>query len=81
MPKNSNEIENKIEKVLDKIRPTINLDGGDVELVEVDESEGIVKVKLTGACHSCPLSTQTLQYVVERAIKAEVEGIKEVIAV
>jgi Fe-S cluster biogenesis protein NfuA len=81
MPKKSNEIEKKIEKVLDKIRPTINLDGGDVELVEVDEKEGIVKVKLTGACRSCPFSTQTLQYVVERAIKAEVKGIKEVLAV
>lgn len=81
MPKKIKEIEKKIEKVLNKIRPTINLDGGDVELIDVDEEEGIVKVKLTGACHSCPMATQTLQYVVERAIKAEIKGIKEVLAV
>jgi len=77
----NNKIQKQIEKILDKIRPTIRLDGGEVELVEVNEKEGIVKVRLTGACHSCPLSTQTLQYVVERAIKKEVEGVKEVLAV
>jgi Fe-S cluster biogenesis protein NfuA len=85
MPKNNKKIETetskKIEKILDKIRPAIRLDGGDVELVEVEEKEGIVKVKLTGACRACPLSTQTLHYVVERAIKEGISGIKEVLAV
>ena len=70
----------KIETALNKIRPMLKADGGDVELVEVT-SDGIVKVKLTGACGSCPMSQMTLKNGVEKILKEEVSEIKEVIAV
>ena len=69
----------KVEAVLNKIRPQLVADGGDVELVEV--SEGTVKVKLTGACAGCPMSTMTLQMGIERILKQEVPEVKEVVAV
>jgi len=71
----------KVEKVLEKVRPSLRFDGGDVELVDVDEKEGIVKVKLTGACRGCPMSQMTLTLGVEKAIREEVPGIKKVVAV
>lgn len=67
-------------KVLDQIRPGLQADGGDVELVEVTE-DGIVKVRLTGACGSCPMSTMTLKMGIERAMKEKVPGVKEVVQV
>lgn len=70
----------KVEKVLAKIRPALQADGGDIELVDVS-ADGVVKVKLTGACGCCPMSQMTLKMGVERAIKKEVPGVKEVIAV
>jgi len=70
----------KVEKVLAKIRPALQADGGDIELVDVTP-DGVVKVKLTGACGCCPMSQMTLKMGVERAIKKEVPGIKEVVAV
>ena len=69
----------KVEAALDKIRPTLQADGGDVELVEV--SEGKVMVKLTGACGSCPMATMTLKMGVERIVKEEVPEVKELVAV
>jgi len=69
----------KVEKVLDKIRPSLMADGGNVELVEVDGS--VVKVKLTGACGGCPMSQMTLKMGIERLIKKEIPEIKEVVAV
>ena len=69
----------KVQEALEKIRPALQNDGGDVELVEVDD--GIVKVRLVGACGSCPMSQLTLQMGVERAIKSEVPEIKQVVAV
>ena len=69
----------KVEKSLDKIRPTLQADGGDVELVEVEE--GVVKVKLTGACGGCPMSQMTLKLGIERHLKKEVPEIQEVVAV
>ncbi len=66
-------------EVLDKLRPFLQRDGGDVELVDVDG--GIVKVKLMGACGSCPSSTITLKAGIERALVEEVEGITEVVQV
>jgi Fe-S cluster biogenesis protein NfuA len=66
----------KVEEVLNKIRPTLQADGGDVELVDV--SDGVVKVKLTGACGTCPMSTMTLKMGVERILKEQIPEIKEV---
>lgn len=71
----------RVEKVLDKIRPYIQSDGGDISLVSVDETAGIVKVTLSGACGTCPSSTATLKGGVERMVKAEIPEIKEVVAV
>ncbi|HOJ83493.1 MAG TPA: NifU family protein [Bacillota bacterium] len=70
----------RVEQALSKIRPALQRDGGGVELIEVTE-EGIVKVKLTGACHGCPMATQTLKQGIERVLKQEIPSIKEVIAV
>ncbi len=66
----------QVQEVLDKLRPFIQGDGGDVELVDVED--GVVKVRLLGACGSCPASTITLKAGIERALMEEVEGIKEV---
>ena len=68
----------KVSAVLDKIRPSLQRDGGDVELVEV--KNGTVTVKLTGACVGCPMSTLTLQMGIERILKQEIPEIKKVIA-
>jgi Thioredoxin-like proteins and domains len=65
--------------VLDKLRPFLQRDGGDVELVDVEN--GVVKLRLMGACGSCPSSTITLKAGIERALLEEVEGIQEVIQV
>ncbi|AGA57066.1 MAG: NifU family protein [Thermobacillus sp.] len=65
--------------VLDKLRPFLQRDGGDVELVDVED--GVVKLRLMGACGSCPSSTITLKAGIERALLEEVEGIQEVIQV
>ena len=69
----------KVEKALDKIRPSLMADGGDVELVDVND--GVVKVRLTGACGGCPMSQMTLKMGIERILKQEVSDVKEVIAV
>ena len=69
----------KVEAALDKIRPNLMMDGGNVELVEV--RDGSVKVRLTGACGSCPMSTMTLKMGIEQMLKQEIPDIKEVIAV
>jgi Fe-S cluster biogenesis protein NfuA len=66
----------KVQEVLDKIRPSLQADGGDVELVEV--KDGIVKVRLQGSCHGCPMSQMTLKMGIERLIKEQVPGITEV---
>jgi Fe-S cluster biogenesis protein NfuA len=67
----------QIENALDKIRPALQRDGGDIELVEVEES-GIVKVRLTGACSGCPMSQMTLKQGVERIVKQLVPEVKAV---
>ena len=69
----------KVEAALEKIRPALRADGGDVELVEV--KDGVAIVRLTGACGSCPMSTMTLRMGVERVIRKEVPEIKELVAV
>jgi len=70
----------KVEKALQTIRPYLKADGGDVELVQIT-NEGIVEVKLTGACSDCPMSQMTLRAGVERALIREVPGIRRVEAV
>ena len=70
----------KVELALEKIKPSLQADGGDVELIEVGE-DGIVKVKLTGACGSCPMSQMTLKMGIERLLKEEIPEVKEVISV
>jgi Fe-S cluster biogenesis protein NfuA len=69
----------KIEEAIAKIRPFLQRDGGDIEFIEV--ADNIVKVRLKGACGSCPMSAMTLKMGVEKAIKQEVPEVKEVIAV
>jgi len=66
----------QVMEVLDKLRPFLQRDGGDCELVDVED--GVVKLKLVGACGSCPSSTITLKAGIERAVVEEVEGIHEV---
>ena len=68
-----------VEKALEKIRPMLQRDGGDIELVEVND--GVVKVRLTGACKGCPMSQMTLKQGVEKLLMKEVPGLKEVQAV
>lgn len=69
----------KIEAVLNQIRPNLVRDGGNVELV--DATDGVVKVRLTGACGGCPMASMTLKHGVERVLKERVPEVKEVIAV
>lgn len=68
-----------VEKALGKIRPMLQRDGGDVELIGVDN--GVVKVRLTGACKGCPMSQMTLKNGIERLLKQEVPGLTAVEAV
>ena len=70
-------MEEKIKAVLEKIRPSLQAHGGDVEFVSVSE-DGVVKVRLTGACGGCPMSQMTLTMGVERALKAEIPEVKKV---
>jgi Fe-S cluster biogenesis protein NfuA len=68
----------RIEEVLDSLRPALRSDGGDVELIDYDEDDGIVQLRLVGACGSCPVSTMTLKQGIERRIMLavpEVTGI------
>ncbi len=70
----------KVEKALDKIRPMLMADGGNVDLIEVS-SDGVVKLKLTGTCGCCPMSQMTLKMGIEKLLKEEVPEIKEVVAI
>ena len=70
----------RVANALEKVRPYLQSDGGDITLIEVTEDK-TVKVQLTGACHGCPYSMQTLKVGVEQAILKEVPEIKEVISV
>ena len=69
----------KVEAVLAKIRPNLQADGGDVELVDV--KSGVVRLRLKGACGGCPMAAITLKDGIEKALKEEVPGIKQVVAV
>ena len=72
-------MQDRVEEVLDKIRPALIRDGGNVELVEADD--GVVKVRLTGHCAGCAMSTMTLKMGIERILKQEIPEVKEVVAV
>ena len=67
----------KVQEVLEQIRPSLQADGGDVELIEITE-DGIVKVELQGACAGCPMSQMTLKNGIEKRLKKEVPDVKEV---
>lgn len=70
----------QVQKAIDTVRPGLQADGGDVELVDVS-ADGVVKVKLTGACHGCPMAQMTLKMGIEKIIKKEVPEVKEVLSV
>jgi Fe-S cluster biogenesis protein NfuA len=70
----------EVKTVLESIRPALQADGGDVELVEVG-ADGVVKVRLVGACGHCPMSTMTLKMGIERTLKDKVPGVKEVVSI
>jgi Fe-S cluster biogenesis protein NfuA len=67
----------KVQKVIEAIRPFLQADGGDIDLIDVTE-EGIVKIRLTGACSGCPMSTYTLKMGVENKLKKEIPEIKSI---
>ena len=69
----------QVEAALSDIRPALQADGGDVELVDVED--GVVKVRLTGACGSCPMATMTLKFGVEKILKERIPEVKEVVTV
>ena len=71
----------QVEKIIEAIRPAIQADEGDIELVDVDEANGVVTVELTGACVTCPASTQTLKAGIERIMKDRVDGVTEVVEI
>jgi len=72
-------VRDKVQAVLDNIRPNLRADGGDVELIDV--KDGVVSLRLKGACAGCPMSTMTLKNGIERLLKQELSDVKEVIAV
>ncbi len=80
-PMENTPMKEKVEKALQKIRPMLQADGGNIDLVSVDEKKGIVTVKLTGACGCCPMAQMTLKSGVESTLKKEVPEVKQVVAV
>jgi Fe-S cluster biogenesis protein NfuA len=73
-------MKDRIEKEIDNIRPSLQADGGDVELIDVSE-DGIVTVKLLGACNGCPMSQMTLKMGIERRLKSIIPEVKEVVSI
>jgi len=71
----------EVEKVIAVIRPAIQADAGDIELIDVDEATGVVTVELQGACVTCPASTQTLKAGIERIMTSRVEGVTSVVEI
>lgn len=80
MLNNSDEIKTRIEKTLERIRPALQADGGDVEFVGVDEN-GVLTLRLTGACGGCPMSMMTLKQGIERVVKQDIPEVVSVEAV
>ena len=77
----SDGMKQKVRDVIGRLRPMLQADGGDIELVDVDETSGVVKVRLQGACRGCPHAAMTLKMGVERRLTEEVPDVKEVVAV
>ena len=73
------ELLKRVDATLEKVRPYLQADGGDIEVVELTD-DNVLKVRLTGACHGCPFSMQTLKAGVEQAIRSDIPEIKEVVA-
>lgn len=73
-------IEEKVRTALETVRPSLQADGGDVEFVSVSD-DGVVSVRLTGACGSCPMSQMTLKMGIEKYLKKEIPEVKEVLGV
>ena len=80
MTQEKKSLKERVEAALEKIKPALQADGGNLELVEVTP-EGIVKVKLTGACYGCPMSQMTLKMGIGRSLKKEVPEVKDVVEV
>lgn len=72
------ELKERVDAVIDKVRPALEADGGGIEVVEILEDEKAIVVNLTGACHGCPMSTMTIKGYVEKIIKEEIPEIEEV---
>ncbi len=70
----------KVQSVLDKVRPALQMDGGDVELIKVRD-DNVVEVRLQGACGSCPMATMTLKHGIEKTLQDEIPEVKEVVSV
>lgn len=77
----SMDIRERIESTLDTIRPALHIDGGDVEFVEFNNQDGVLHLKLLGACGACPISSVTVKHGIERRIKAVIPEVTEVQAV
>lgn len=71
----------RIEEALEAIRPAIQMDGGNIEVVDFDEGTGMVSIKMMGACHGCPMSMMTLKMGIERALRSQVPEVKTVQAI
>jgi Fe-S cluster biogenesis protein NfuA len=73
-------MKDKVRSAIERVRPNLQADGGDIELVDVSD-DGIVKVRLLGACHGCPMSQMTLKMGIQKYLQKEVPGVKEVVSV
>jgi Fe-S cluster biogenesis protein NfuA len=73
-------MEEEVRKAIDRIRPSLQADGGDVELIDVGDG-GVVRVKLVGACHGCPMAQMTLKNGIEKFLKQQVPGVNSVVSV
>lgn len=71
-------MKNEVEEILNEVRPSLRADGGDVELIDIDEKNGIIKLKLQGACSCCPMSALTLKEGIGRVLKARLDWVKEI---
>jgi len=74
-------MEERIKKIIDELKPALQADGGDIEFIDYNKKNGVVRVELAGACSYCPMSAVTLKQVIEKKIRDEIPEIKQVIAV
>lgn len=80
-PSSAGSVRERVQGVINLIRPAVQADGGDIELVDVAETTGVVSIRFHGACHGCPSSTMTLQHGIERNLKEKVPEVKSVVPV